>query len=165
MAADEPTTRKGFFKPFLNFIFLLLVITPAVSAAPVVDFNILDVSFSLFLLLLFLSLAFLALGVFGGSPALATSGAAVLLLVGFLMLNGNVHLPSGETELVYGDVYNEDFYVNHNGTDKEGELNVMRERKVFNAWNDGNNAFIGWMVVIISTVLMFSIFDVAKGDA
>lgn len=152
----------------LLVLFFLLSFTPLVLGANVTGYETPadGVKLNLYLLILGLAFGFIFLGGFTGSPLLATAGLVALLFASFIMLEGQVLIPSGDNYKVYGNnfslnngspTYHWDYGdpPTYNPSDKTALL--FHEREEFEAWDDNNSAFLGFVMIIVTIILMFSL--------
>jgi len=152
------TNRGGRVLTLLPIFFILLM--AGASALNATDVNAYTtpadgVKLPLFLLMLGLAFAFIFLGAFSNSPLLATAGLVALLFASFIVLEGLVMVPSGQVNYSY------DNYTLPDGNETSF---ISGEEKVYDLWDDGNNAFIGWVMVIVTIILMFSLVAGLQDD-
>lgn len=114
---------------------------PFVSAAPA--YSSVNTSMTVFFVLVGFGFLFAFLGVASESSLVAILGFIILIIASFLMLNGNVMVPSGYTENVTGDV-----------------TVVTRD---YVAWDDGNNELVGFLMLFALTALAFTFIDRGGG--
>jgi hypothetical protein len=90
-------------------------------------------------------------------------GAFFLVLMGFLVMNGSVLMPVGVNETYqYGNNFTGYHWDYDTGTAPDGPqvdayLFHVSEELVYEAWSDGNNVFIGFLIVVMSLVLMITV--------
>jgi hypothetical protein len=154
----EGSTKRGALRFALTFFFILIFSLQNVLGATVDGYTNADVKLPLYLLMMGLSFAFLFLGMGMNNPLLASVGLLLMFFGGMLMMNGHVLIPTGETIYKYGDNYNGYHYdgYNESAPPQLNDLNLFHTYEEYEAWDDGNNAFLGWAIVIISAVLMFT---------
>lgn len=166
-------SRKGFsgvkskFNLFLLGLMLFFLFSfPSVSASD--GFSSAPVKLNVFIVIGVFAFLLLVIGLGANIPFFNIVGFFLIAVLGWIIFNGSLLVPSGETMFIYGDNYDSYHYDDYgvSASPSVSDLNVFHEVKEFEAWDSGNYRFIGFFIMMIGIfATFFSVFAVFGGGS
>lgn len=157
-------------KRTIHFAFIVLILFfsfPLVSA-DVGNLETGEVHLPVFLIIgSFAVLLFLGGLTFDDSGLMLIASMVLFFILGFIIQQGNLYLPTGEIDYSYGDNYDNYHYDDYNGTLNPSmtDLNLFHTIKEYDAWDGNNNQLVGWLIMIVSGLIFaLTLFYLGTGD-